>query len=125
LHIGIEDLPLGGLNREDGGLGWGSLDTSLLEDDDWGLGGTLLIVEHVSEGSLLVILTIVGHLSRVLLDGLVDVVQELGVSGLLLLKELLLVSGFLRLLEQDVTFDGVMEHNLIHNVLGLEYALFP
>jgi hypothetical protein len=79
----------------------------------------------VSEGSLLVILTIVGHLSRVLLDGLVDVVQELGVSGLLLLKELLLVSGFLRLLEQDVTFDGVMEHNLIHNFLGLEYALFP
>ena len=59
LHESIEDHPLGGLLGEDGGLGMISLDTTLTVDNNRGLGGSLLVVEHVSERFLLLIKSIV------------------------------------------------------------------
>lgn len=125
LHVGIEDLPLSGLNGEDGGLWWSSLESSLPVDDDWGLGGTLLVIEHVSEGSLLLRLTVMWHLSISLLDSLIDLIQESSVGVLLLLMELFLVTGFLRVLQENIAFNSVMEHKLVNNFLSLVLSLLP
>ena len=64
LHEGIEDHPLGGLLGEDRGLGRISLDTTLTVDNDRGLGGSLLVVEHVSERLLLLVKSIVYYMMK-------------------------------------------------------------
>jgi len=125
VHVGVENLPLGGLDGEDGGLGWVSLNATLLVDDDWGLRSALLVVEHVPERLLLLLLTIVGHFLARLLDSLVDLVQKSGIGLLLLLMELLLVASLLRVLQEDVSLDGVMEDELVHDLFSLEAAVLP
>jgi len=62
-HERVEDHPLGRLLREDGCLGRVSLDSTLAQHDKRRLRGTLLVVEHVTKGFLLLLNTVVRKLA--------------------------------------------------------------
>ena len=102
LHVGVEDHPLGGLDREDRGLRRVSLDSALTDRQVEGLGGPLLVVEHVSQRLLLLFLAVVRHFAALFFNRLVDLVQESEIVGLLLVEVLVLIAGLFRFLEQDV-----------------------
>ena len=70
-------------------------------------------------------LVLTRHFSAGLLDGLVDLVQQLLVMVLLLIPVLLLVASLITILKKDAALDAVMEDQLINNVLSLEASLLP
>lgn len=76
VHVGIEDLPLSGLQREVSLDGRVSFDTSLLKREVKGLTRALLVVELISEGLLLgALISIQGIFAELLLDSDVNLVK--------------------------------------------------
>ena len=114
-HISIENLPLSGLQRERRALRRVCLDTLLFDGKIECLGGAFLEVKLVAKRLLLgFVIALEGVLAELLLDGHIHFVKETLIALLFVLPILLLISGFIRILEDVITIEGEVENKLIN-----------
>jgi len=126
LEIGIEDHPLSGLEREGIAHWWVCLYTSLLIWHVEGLRRSLLEVELISKGFLLGVL-VLGLLqwvtTELFLDGLVHLVEELSISSVFIVPFIFLVSGIIRVLEQDTSYKFDMESQMLNLIIDNKLSI--
>ena len=126
LEVRIEDHPLGGLERERIANWRVCLDTCLFEWHVEGLGRSLLEVELISKGFLLVMVVIAstkGVVTELFLEGLVHLVEKFLVSSVFVVPFVLLVSGVIRVLEQDTSINVDVESQVLNIIVDIELSV--
>lgn len=123
-HVGIEDHPLCGFNREIAGYRRVRLVALLANGQIEGLRGALLIKELVTQRNSLrngVSLQIV--LPKLLDDLLVHLCEHLLIGTSLGIAVVLLIASFIGLLQQNVAVHCVVHYQVLVRLLGLEAAV--
>lgn len=124
-HVGVEDLPLCGLEGEVGALGRVSLDTLLAEGQVEGLAGAFLEVELVAQRLLLGALVALQRvLPELLLDRNVHLVQQTLVALDLVLPVLLLVACLITVLQNHVAIELEVEYQLLNGIFSFKLSVF-
>ena len=126
LEVRVEDHPLGGLERERVANWRVSLDTCLFEWHVEGLGRSLLEVELISKGFLLGMVVITSTkrvVTELFLEGLVHLVEKLLVSSVFVVPFVLLISGVIRVLEQDTSINIDVESQMLNLIVDNEFSV--